>query len=104
MKSLPAILTLVAAVAGEVRAGGRIAADGGTAGPTGDGRAVEPVPGAPEIPDVRRSFEGQSIIASRQWLTTLTDDPGRYLKLRIAAEQRLRLETGLAVPAAEQPG
>ena len=94
---------LVTAVVGEVRAGGRIAAGSSTDGPTRDGKTVEPVPAEPNISDVRRAFDGQSIIASRQWLTTLADDPGRYLKLRIAAERRQRRDAGLAAPPAEQP-
>ncbi len=47
----------------------------------------------PPRPDDSR----QSVAAGEQWLTALPDDPGRYLKLRIAAEQRRRLEAGAGV-------
>lgn len=47
---------------------------------------------------VRRPYESKALIANEQWLTTLADEPGRYLKLRIAAEYRRRLEAGTAAP------
>lgn len=51
----------------------------------------------------RRTFSDQSIIASRQWLTTLPDEPGLYLKLRLAAEYKQRLERGTAVAPESDP-
>jgi Ca-activated chloride channel family protein len=48
-------------------------------------------------------FMAQSIVASRQWLAALEDEPGRYLKLRLAAEQRRRIEQGTAVPPGGDP-
>ncbi|WP_282607005.1 tetratricopeptide repeat protein [Pelagibius sp. Alg239-R121] len=45
----------------------------------------------------RRTFVDQAVIASRQWLATLTDEPGLYLKLRLAAEHKRRFERGIAV-------
>lgn len=47
---------------------------------------------------VRRPFDAKALIANEQWLATLADEPGRYLKLRIAAEYRRRLEAGTAPP------
>lgn len=47
---------------------------------------------------VRRPYESKALIVNEQWLTTLPDEPGRYLKLRIAAEYRRRLEAGTAAP------
>jgi Ca-activated chloride channel family protein len=38
------------------------------------------------------------MIADEQWLATMPDEPGRYLKLRIAAEYQRRLEAGIAAP------
>jgi Ca-activated chloride channel family protein len=47
---------------------------------------------------VRRPSESKALIANEQWLATLADEPGRYLKLRIAAEYRRRLEAGTLAP------
>jgi tetratricopeptide (TPR) repeat protein len=46
--------------------------------------------------EMGKSWDAQAMAASRQWLTTLADDPGRYLKLRIAAEHARRAANGLA--------
>lgn len=54
---------------------------------------------ADEQEKVRHVFSGQAIMASREWLATLTDEPGRYLKLRIAAERERRLRLGMGVSA-----
>lgn len=51
----------------------------------------------------RRSFADQAVIASPQWLTTLPDEPGLYLKLRLAAEQKQRFERGTAVAPESDP-
>ena len=47
---------------------------------------------------VVRPRTGQAVAASEAWLTTLPDDPGLYLKLRLQAEQERRLDLGLANP------
>jgi Ca-activated chloride channel family protein len=39
-----------------------------------------------------KSWEGQSVLPTRQWLDALADDPGKFLKLRLAAERARRLE------------
>jgi Ca-activated chloride channel family protein len=52
---------------------------------------------------VRRPYESKALIANEQWLTTLADEPGRYLKLRIAAEYQRRLEAGTAAPPGDDP-
>jgi len=49
------------------------------------------------------NFTNQVVIASREWLATLTDDPGRYLALRFAAEHERRLRLGTAVAPARDP-
>jgi tetratricopeptide (TPR) repeat protein len=41
-----------------------------------------------------KSYEGQSVLPTREWLGALPDDPGRYLKLRLSAEQARRLARG----------
>lgn len=40
---------------------------------------------------VRRRLQAGSVQPSREWLETLPDDPGRFLKLRILAEKARRL-------------
>lgn len=52
---------------------------------------------------VRRPQESKALIANEQWLETLADEPGRYLKLRIAAEYQRRLEAGSAAPPGDDP-
>jgi Ca-activated chloride channel family protein len=47
---------------------------------------------------VVRPRTGQAVAASEAWLTTLADDPALYLKLRLQAEYRRRLDLGLAGP------
>jgi Ca-activated chloride channel homolog len=39
----------------------------------------------------------------RQWLQTLSDDPGRFLKLRLAAEHNRRVDAGTAPPITGDP-
>jgi Ca-activated chloride channel homolog len=46
-------------------------------------------------------LSGQSVPASEEWLESLPDDPGRYLKLRIAAEHERRLRLGIAPPPSD---
>jgi len=54
-----------------------------------------------EQPSLRlqKSYQQQAVSASRQWLETVPDDPGRYLRLRLAAERARRAERGLAAPS-----
>jgi len=52
---------------------------------------------------VTKSFEAHEIRPDRLWLRTLPDDPGRYLKLRLKAEQARRVEAGTAIPAGSNP-
>lgn len=47
---------------------------------------------------MRPADSSKAMIADEQWLATMPDEPGRYLKLRIAAEYRRRLEAGIAAP------
>ena len=48
--------------------------------------------------EMGKSFDAQSVAPSRQWLRTIDDDPGRYLKLRIFAEHVRRIDAGIALP------
>lgn len=47
---------------------------------------------------VRRRLEARSVKPSLEWLQTLSDDPGRFLKLRIAAEKARRLRAAGGAP------
>lgn len=46
--------------------------------------------------EMGKSWDAQAMAATRQWLATLADDPGRYLKSRIAAEHARRAELGVS--------
>lgn len=52
---------------------------------------------------VRKVFDAKYIRASPLWLETLSDVPGEYLGARIKAEQKRRIEAGIAPPPAEDP-
>ncbi len=51
----------------------------------------------------KKSFAQQAVMPSVQWLKTLPDDPGQYLKLKIAAERSGRAERGVAAPERTDP-
>jgi Ca-activated chloride channel family protein len=53
--------------------------------------------------EVSRPLERKEVTANRQWLATLPDEPGRYLKLRIAAEYARRKASGEAPPPGDDP-
>lgn len=46
-------------------------------------------------------FDAQFIAANAQWLDTLADQPGAYLRARLSAEQKMREAAGTALPAPE---
>lgn len=50
---------------------------------------------------VPKIFDAQFVAANQRWLETLEDQPGRYLKARLAAEQKARLADGTAQPTPE---
>ncbi len=52
---------------------------------------------------VTKSFEAHEIKPDRLWLQTLPDDPGRFLKMRLKAEQARRIEAGTAIPTGSNP-
>ncbi|AWB21616.1 hypothetical protein DA075_12385 [Methylobacterium currus] len=56
-----------------------------------------------EVRRVSKSFESREIRPDRHWLATLTDDPGRFVSLRILAEQTRRREAGTAVQPGSNP-
>jgi Ca-activated chloride channel homolog len=47
--------------------------------------------------------EMESAQVDRQWLQTLSDDPGRFLKLRLAAEHNRRVDARTAPPITGDP-
>ena len=52
---------------------------------------------------VPKMFDAQFVAANARWLTTLEDQPGRYLRARLAAEQKARVAAGTALPEPEDP-
>ena len=50
---------------------------------------------------IRDSRKG--IAASDEWLATITDDPGEFLRLRIRAEYDRRAQLGLIRPVEGDP-
>ncbi len=56
-----------------------------------------------EVRRVSKSFEAREIRPDRHWLATLPDDPGRFVRLRILAEQTRRRADGTAVQPGSNP-
>jgi len=79
------------------------ASDAAGRGRTGAGSAMVAAAPEREVRRVTKSFEAHEIRPDRLWLQTLPDDPGRYLKLRLKAEQAARVEAGTAVPGGSNP-
>ncbi len=52
---------------------------------------------------VPQIFDAQFIAANERWLATLQDQPGLYLRARLAAEQKAREASGVALPEPEDP-
>ena len=52
---------------------------------------------------VPKIFDAQFVAANDRWLATLEDQPGRYLRARLAAEQKAREANGTALPIVENP-
>ncbi len=68
--------------------------------------------GAPQImlnaagaqePEWQRKIEARGIVASDEWLATISDDPGEFLKLRLKAEYDRRAAQGLIRPREIEP-
>ena len=79
------------------------ASDAAGRGRTGGGMAMVAEAPEREARRVTKSFEAHEIRPDRLWLQTLPDDPGRFLKLRLKAEQLRRQEAGTAIPAGSNP-
>lgn len=52
---------------------------------------------------VSRPLDGAQLVADDAWLATLPDDPGSFLRLRLAEEFRRRLALGQTPPEAGAP-
>lgn len=76
------------------------AADSEGAGRTGEGAAPESRSGAGAAPPEQQQEGWQ---ATEQWLAAIPDDPGRYLRARIAFEHARRVAAGVAVPPGANP-
>jgi Ca-activated chloride channel family protein len=48
-------------------------------------------------------FDAQYMAANDRWLATLEDQPGAYLRARLALEQKARIKAGTALPDPEDP-
>ena len=62
--------------------------------------------GGTPLDDVRRlgrPLDAGRRVADRQWLATVPDDPGAFLRLRLAAENDRRLSMGLTAPQEGDP-
>ncbi|GLK69185.1 hypothetical protein [Hansschlegelia plantiphila] len=51
----------------------------------------------------KMSFSQQAVQPSLQWLQTIPDDPGKFLRLKLAAERSQRAERGIAAPEVTDP-
>lgn len=85
---------LVPANRGEANNAGRIAAESIA------------VPGGSPVDEIKRLGrpldEGRRV-ADSEWLESLQDDPGEFLRLRLAAEHKRRLSMGLTAPEGGDP-
>lgn len=79
------------------------AGDAAGRGRQGAGSAMVAAAPEKEARRVTKSFEAHEIHPDRLWLQTLPDEPGRYLKLRLRAEQARRIEAGTAIPGGSNP-
>jgi tetratricopeptide (TPR) repeat protein len=52
---------------------------------------------------IGKPVDAKSVQANVQWLETLPDEPGRFLKLRLAMEHARRVEAGTAPPITGDP-
>ena len=79
---------------------GRIAGHGGN--DEGPPQITLNAAGAQE-PEWQRKIEARGIVASDDWLATISDDPGEFLKLRLKAEYGRRAALGLIRPREAEP-
>lgn len=75
------------------------AGDAGGAGRSGGQASAAAITMAEMQRNVQKRNEARSVPATRQWLKTITDDPGAFLKLQLVAEMERRKREGLALDA-----
>lgn len=87
--------SMVPKVRGDSVAPGRLPGAGGL----GPGEALAGT-GAASTPDPewKKPIEARGFVASDAWLQTITDDPGEFLRLRLAKEHERRSGLGLIRP------
>lgn len=54
-------------------------------------------------PETSRKVEARGVVASDEWLATISDDPGEFLRLRLKAEHDRRAGQGLIRPRESEP-
>ena len=54
-------------------------------------------------PETHRQIDARGVVASDEWLATISDDPGEFLKLRLKAEYLRRSAQGLIRPREAEP-
>ena len=79
------------------------ASDAAGRGRQGAGSAMVAAAPEKEARRVTKSFEAHEIHPDKLWLQTLPDEPSRFLKLRLKAEQTRRIEAGTAIPGGSNP-
>lgn len=89
-----AVNALIPPIQGEANAAGRI-----------DASAIAAVGGSPvdEIKRLGRPLDVGRRVADADWLASLPDDAGEFLRLRLAAEHMRRLSMGLTAPEEGDP-
>ncbi len=85
---------------GQSTAPGRIAAAGGLAS---EDTPIKDALANASGPEWERKLDRKGIAASDEWLATITDDPGEFLRLRIRAEYDRRAQLGLIRPVEGDP-
>jgi Ca-activated chloride channel family protein len=64
------------------------------------------VPGGSPMDEIKRlgrQLDEGRRVADAEWLATLPDDPGEFLRLRLAAEHKQKLAMGLTAPEGGDP-
>lgn len=54
-------------------------------------------------PETQRKVDARGVVASNDWLATISDDPGEFLHLRLKAEYDRRAGQGLIRPREAEP-
>lgn len=94
------VAALAPVVEGESTAPGRIKGAGGA--PAGD-RPITDLLANLSGPEWQRRLDAKGLAATDEWLDTIADDPGAFLKLRIRAEFDRRARMGLIRPVEGDP-